>query len=283
MGKVIVEKKNMGSHNILYEIREEGKSNFVSDKSLVNPIIEDFKKRDINFPRVFGVPRSGSTLIRNILNTMFDGRVKVQAHNYFSVNNKEMVVTTYRDFRDCTISKWRMNTGGFDRDKDLVTVNWNSNGDNYHRANTVSFCANALKRRVDSLNKFDKLYENSDNGFDKNDDGFMKTNRNIYFARYEQFHNNFDLILDHFEEFFEVTIVKDLRDFIQNTWNKDRIKRVYSDSISAFSGYDKDTEIHGQHIYKGKVGTWKDILKKEDHDHMTSCWKENLNGWGYEL
>ena len=94
MGKVIVEKKNIGSHNILYEIREEGKSNFVSDKSLVNPIIEDFKKRDINFPRVFGVPRSGSTLIRNILNTMFDGRVKVQSHNYFSVNKPNDLVPT---------------------------------------------------------------------------------------------------------------------------------------------------------------------------------------------
>ena len=290
MAKVIVEeRKSMGTHNKVYDIKEEGVSNFVSDKSLVNPIIEDFEKRGTNFPIVFGVPRSGSTLIRNILNTIFDGRVNVQRHNYFDFEENDMIIASYRDFRDCTISKWRMNTGGFDTEKNLVKVGWSKNkvyskneNDSFRiKGNTVSGCANALKRRVDALNRFDKLYKNQDRGSSTPTE--MKTNRNIYFARYEQFHDNFGLLFNHLEQFLQIVIKKDLKDFIQNTWNRTRIKRVYSDSIEAFSGYDKDTEIHGHHIYKGKVGTWKEILQKDHHSSMNAAWKEELKHWGYEL
>ena len=49
MAKVIVEeRKSMGTHNKVYDIKEEGVSNFVSDKSLVNPIIEDFEKKGLS-------------------------------------------------------------------------------------------------------------------------------------------------------------------------------------------------------------------------------------------
>ena len=83
MGKVIVKQLGRSTHNMTYDIQEEGVSNFVDDKSLVEPIIKDFKARGLNVPRIFGVPRSGSTLVRNILNTIFDGRVKVQGHNFW--------------------------------------------------------------------------------------------------------------------------------------------------------------------------------------------------------
>ena len=39
----------------------------------------------------------------------------------------------------------------------------------------------------------------------------MKVNKNIYFARYEQFNDNFELLFNHFEEFFQIVIVKDYR------------------------------------------------------------------------
>jgi len=84
-----------------YNIREEGVDNFVDDKSLVNPIIKDFEARRLNVPKIFGVPRSGSTLMRNILNTIFDGRVKDLPPNeknikYFTYPNKRP--TRLKDF-----------------------------------------------------------------------------------------------------------------------------------------------------------------------------------------
>ena len=63
----------------------------------------------------------------------------------------------------------------------------------------------------------------------------------------------------------------------------DQLKRVYSDTIKAFSGYDVKTEIHGQHIYKGKVGTWKEFLEDPDLKEMTFFWRDQLIRWGYEL
>ena len=260
MGKVIVKQLGRTTHNMTYDIQEEGVSNFVDDKSLVEPIIKDFEARCLNVPRIFGVPRSGSTLVRNILNTIFDGRVKVQGHNFWEPDENDMIVATYRDFRDCTASKWRMNSGGFDNEKDLFIVKWDDNmGKTTDGMNTMRNAASALKRRAGGLDSFDNLYDNQELGYKEKR---VKINKNIYFARYEEFQNNYEFLFNHLEQFLRVTIKRDLRDFIQERWNKGRVKRVYSDTIKAFSGYDKDTEIHGQHIYKGKVGTWKEFLQE---------------------
>ena len=281
MGKVIVKQLGRTTHNMTYDIQEEGVSNFVDDKSLVEPIIKDFEARGLNIPRIFGVPRSGSTLVRNILNTIFDGRVKVQGHNFWEPDENDMIVATYRDFRDCTASKWRMNSGGFDNEKDLFIVKWDDNmGKTTDGMNTMRNAASALKRRAGGLDRFDNLYNNQELGYKEKR---VKINKNIYFARYEEFQNNYEFLFNHLEQFLRVTIKRDLRDFIQERWNKGRVKRVYSDTIKAFSGYDKDTEIHGQHIYKGKVGTWKEFLQESQQGEMTSFWKDELIRWGYEL
>ncbi len=290
MSKIKVEKVDKTAHNNVYDITEEGKSNFVEDKSLVNDIIKEYKKQHgTNWPQVFGIPRSGSTLVRNILNTIFDGRIKVQHHGYKKAES--MLVATYRDFRDCAISKWRMNFGGFDKDKDKILSSWDGKEmhipehiDHNRSVVSIKSSAGAIKNRVSNLNQHDKRYGNENVGY-ANDSVFAKykVNKNIYFARYEDFHNNFDLLMDHFEKFFNIVIKKDLREFIHETWNRDRVKKVYSDSIGAFGGYDRKTEIHGQHIYKGKVGTWREILIEEDHHLMTSHFKDQLERWGYEL
>ena len=41
---------------------------------------------------------------------------------FWEPDENDMIVATYRDFRDCTASKWRMNSGGFDNEKDLSFV-----------------------------------------------------------------------------------------------------------------------------------------------------------------
>lgn len=293
--KIRVEKSDKTSHNQRYHISEEGKSNFVEDKSLVNPILESFQKRKLEFPTVFGVPRSGSTLVRNILNTIFDGNIAVQQHGTMKVRDRDMIVATYRDFRDCAVSKWRMNNAGFDREKDRIIGRWDGGSaivpkhmesivTGKEKSVGIGTSAGAIRTRVKHLDRLDGAHGNHDLGFPPpgyRDKNHMKVNKNIYFARYEQFNDNFELLFNHFEEFFQIVIVKDLREFIQNTWNKDRVKRVYSDSLGAFEGYDRETEIHGQHIYKGKTGTWKEILHEDDHNKMTNLFKENLSHWGY--
>jgi len=243
----IIKKHNQGR---LWEISEPGSSNFVEDKSLVSDILD--KYRD-NFPMVYGVPRSGSTLIHNILNTIFDGNIEVQKHYFFKTNNK--VIVAYRDFRDSTASNWRINKAGFDKEEDKKVVGFDEMLDS----------ANRIKRQVhDNLNQFKEYYSDE-----------------ALFMCYEQYHEDFDFLLDKLEKFLDIKIKPKLREFINKTWNKKRIKRVYSDSLEAFMGYDKATEIHGQHIYKGAVGTWKEFLVEEDHCKMNEFFKDELKHWEY--
>lgn len=57
---------------------------------------------------VFGVPRSGTTLIFNIVREFLPTR---HSHNYHPMYEK--IIIPYRDFRDCVYSLMRVKFGGF--------------------------------------------------------------------------------------------------------------------------------------------------------------------------
>jgi|10_taG_2_1085330.scaffolds.fasta_scaffold00649_7 hypothetical protein len=244
-----ITKKYIGGR--LYEI-SDGKLNFVQDKSLVSNIV---KKYEGNFPKVYGIPRSGSTLIRNILNTIFDGNIYVQKHDFF--NAKCKIVCVYRDFRDSAASKWRINTAGFDKPEDKIIVGF---ADMHHHAKRIH-------HQVNTLNKFKEHY----------------TSDQVYFARYESYINDYDVLFDDLETFFDIEIKERLRKFIKDIWSKERVKKTYSDALGKFVGFDKNTELHGQHIYKGEVGTWKEFLTEKGQREITKFFENDLNTWGYEL
>ena len=71
-------------------------------------------------PQLFGVSRSGGTLIYNIINEIFNGNTQPQSHEFFSTERK--VIATYRDFRDSTVSWWRMVVGQLDNEDNLKTM-----------------------------------------------------------------------------------------------------------------------------------------------------------------
>lgn len=235
-----------------YHINDTSQGNFVEDKTLINDIVEKYKD---NFPRVYGVPRSGSTLLRNILNTIFDGNIKVQKHDYFTTDTK--VICSYRDFRDSTISQWRIQKAGFDTEKNAKIATFSN----------IEYNAGRIKNQAGTLKQFKDTYSSNQ----------------VYFARYENYHDNFNNLCDDLEEFLDIEIKSQLRNFLQNAWNKERVKKVYSDSLGAFVGYDEQTEIHGQHIYKGKVGTWKELLREEDHKTLNEFFQKELLEWGYKI
>ena len=60
--------------------------------------------------KLYGLPRSGGTLIYNIVKELHpDKNIDPQTHSYFS--DGDLIVVTFRDFRDSIISAWRVGKG----------------------------------------------------------------------------------------------------------------------------------------------------------------------------
>jgi len=183
----------------------------------------------------FGIPRSGSTLVWQVLNELFDNVQKT--HDYIETKNN--VVCTYRDFRDVYLSLKR--TGkenhfvGF---TDLKT---------------------ALKYRIDCLEKY-------------------TNNPNVLFLQYEKFVNDWDFLFKETSRFFNIEVLnkKEIKNKFNIEKNKER-QMLFND----FKQYDKQTQIHGNHIYKGEVGGWKTELSKQEQTMLNKEFKIQLIKWGY--
>ena len=104
-------------------------------------------------PKIFGVPRSGSTVIFNIVNYLYGGVVLPQKHCYFVDNLRKDLKTieTYRDFRDSCISQWRAFYGGFDEEEEQKEIPFSM----------LSMHVVQQLSTIEYLNKFELDYHNS--------------------------------------------------------------------------------------------------------------------------
>ena len=57
----------------------------------------------------YGVQRSGSSYVWQLLRDVFGGKGIIKTHNYLPAARDIPIVCTYRDFRDCLVSAWRLN------------------------------------------------------------------------------------------------------------------------------------------------------------------------------
>ena len=230
--------------------------NFVENEELVNDIVDKYKN---NFPIVYGVNRSGSTLLRNIMNTIFHGNIAIQCAEYVETDRK--IVGVYRDFRDAAVSRHRVNQNGqrntFDTEERKQTFSWDS----------VKGDAHEIKNQIkNNLNQFKENY----------------STEQLLLVKYENFHEDFDYLCDKLEPFFDIVIKKELREFLKITWNKERVRRDYTKPLKEIIQSDPETDFHGGHIYKGIHGTWKELMG-EGGERLTEYFAEDLEEWGYEL
>lgn len=217
----------------------------------------------MNIPRLFGVPRSGGTLIYNIVKNVYEpGRVSPQKHNYFEADGEtEKVIAVYRDFRDSIVSQWRVMTAGFDEEDGAVLM---------HPARVASDCDGQLKVVAD----LDKFKEDTLRG------------RNILFLKYEDFFRsetstvNFDFIFSELEDFLDIDIDEERQAYIVKTFsfeNQKKAAKRYED----FHSWDEETGVHGHHLYKGKEGTWRELVAPEYHFIFERILGAALRRWGY--
>lgn len=196
--------------------------------------------------------RSGSTFITQILQQLY-GYHNVQATHGFVEAGDRLVVLTIRDFRDVLVSWWRTHSNLLPEDLE--------GGRKMTKEEIIKFTKN-VSITVDGLNKT------------------ADANPHALILRYRNFYpNNWEYLFSQLEIFFgpipeaHKTDVKDRFTFEQNIQRQKKYKY--------FGEHVDNDGIHGNHIYKGKIGGWKDLIEPEDYDLATEGFRDSLKRWGY--
>lgn len=134
---------------------------------------------------VFSVPRSGGTLIANILQDILGKKIR-DSHGYEVLNDKTIICL--RDFRDCFASKYKLD--GNEGKMGLIKI--------------IKYYF-FFNRYIKSLEKY-------------------KKNESILVLRYEEFFNNFNYIFDKIEDHFGMKIKERERDKIAWEYDIESIK-----------------------------------------------------------
>jgi hypothetical protein len=201
----------------------------------------------------FSVPRSGSTLVTQILRDLFADKHVVKTHNFINSPGSKIVVTI-RDFRDCLASNWRvLNDIPF---SDL------ENG----RVATKSellFETERTKEFLCSLNSMNEHYQSE-----------------FLLLKYEDFVNNYGFIFDQISDYFAADISIATREVLTAKYSMHKNK-ARADQFTTFGKWE-ESGIHGLHVYKGEVGTWRHLIPKELHGILNSELAHDLKIWGYQ-
>ena len=205
--------------------------------------------------KVFGVPRSGGTLVTNLVREIFsECNQIIPEHNYFSDSDKAVAV--FRDFRDCIASYWRAFCANFDEE----------NFQKRPKLRWISGCVWEYKNLyIPRLNKFKTDWDQ----------------KNILFLRYEDFYNDFHFIFDSLENFLEIEIKKDKRHLMVKNFDFANVKKKtkYAENFwdgKLYKGF------HGKHLYTGKPETYKEIFPDRLQQFINNIFNSELNDWNYE-
>ena len=213
-----------------------------------------------NPPIVFGVPRSGSTLMFNIMDRLFEdvGGVDSQIHYFVKKNmatvnyelavneylstiklSNKKIIATYRDFRNVIISYHKL----YDTRIQPITVS--------------SLFISRIKQSLECLRILkENIPENE-----------------ILFLRYENFFNNFDYIFDKLEDFYDYKFSSEKKRWIAKRFD---IKNGNKNLTKLLKGASKSN--HGHITAEGKTN-WQTSSMK----YMDGEIEKHLKLWGYKI
>lgn len=190
----------------------------------------------------FGMIRTGSTLIYNILKEIFIKDLIIKTHKYPSKWQSFRcfpIICTYRDPLDIICSSIKRNK-------------------EFPNRKIINKHISILKEwGFDDFIKLEKRYPNKCN------------------LKYEDFHNNFKYVFDKLETFLDLQIPNNLRDEIENKWSIPKVKGIVT-KYKSFAEYDKESQIHGLHISdkNGEPKSFVDFFSNDDIDFLKSKYKD---------
>ncbi len=193
----------------------------------------------------FGPPRSGSTLVFNLLReTQTSCKVR-KTHGLPASAGVEPIVATYRHPFDCVVSS--ITRYGLPVTEESVARN-----------------AAEIERHglLDMLS--------------------LRFHGNTLMLRYEDFHRNTALIFDSIEAFVGVPIPDDVRARLTKEYGVDEVK-ARTDMMGEFGNFDTVTHFHGRHVSErlGKPYSYREILTPNQTQYLAERFASFLTAFGY--
>ena len=180
----------------------------------------------------FGMIRSGSTLVYNLLIDLFPQKKIYKTHRYPSKFQQFLnvpIVCTFRDPLDIICSSIKR----------------------YNLQPSKEVINNQVRElELNGLNAFIELDRNYSNKL---------------ILSYEKFRGNFNFIFDELEIFFKITIDIDKRTDLKNKYSISAVKKKVS-KFKTFQEFDKQSQFHGSHISdtNGEIGSYLKFFNNED-------------------
>jgi Sulfotransferase domain len=205
--------------------------------------LDKVNEADVEFV-CYGIPRSGSTLVYQLISGIFPQGV-VKTHRYCPQQVKTAV--SFRDFRDVVVSLWRR-----------------SDPQNISRRMTaaeVEKFAALCHDRVKDLNRY----------FDRG---------GICPLRYEEFAANPALVFAAIKKTFGIVVAAEKIAELVGHYSFER-NRERSRRLGRFKSIDPASQLHGNHMYRGEIGGWREFVTDSGAERLELLLQAPLQRYGY--
>lgn len=190
-------------------------------------------------------PRSGSTLVYNILKELFPSRRVLKVHKYKSRYSGLPMVVTYRHPLDCIASS--IQRYGKDPTDSVI------------QEQVAEFERNGIWHLLK-----------------------LKNHQKVLLLKYEDFFNNLDYIYDSLQRFFGMDISVEKRVMISDKYGIESVEKHIS-KYDKFAEYDPKTHWHGKHIsqYKGKPFYYREFFEQDQIKYLQKVYEKFLKEFDY--
>jgi len=193
----------------------------------------------------FGIPRSGSTVVYNIVRELRPwARVK-KVHDLRGMDKRLPVICTYRNPLDVMASLFE--------------------------SQRLEATAENLERQIVLLN-LQGIW----------DIFLLKEHPHALLLKYERFAGDLEWAVEQVARFLDVPLPPARRKDIVSRYDLSRIKQA-TDALGDFSVVDKQTGFHGNHVsrFEGGSGYYRQVFSDEQVEELKRTFDFFLRYWGY--
>lgn len=222
---------------------------------------------------VFSPPRSGSTLVYNILSELI--KYTTKTHEPLSIIGTEKTIIVFRDPLEWVSSYGRTI---YDLSEEtLCSVEeperlWDNTG-NTARDMVDQLLMPCIRKYDEMLTKMGTALNLKPTNSDCSGVEF-NGRKNILCIKYEDFYKNYTYLFDQLETFLEIKISSSKREDIKAKVNLKAVKKI-EEKYSSFKDCDSISYIHGKHTCNNGDGTSHLLVGSSDMSYFKEKIKEN--------